>query len=502
VAGDKAVLLEARGLGKSFAGHRVLSGVDLAVSSGEVHAIVGENGAGKSTLIKVLGGVYQPDSGQVFMAGRELRLSSPRDAFDHGIVVIHQEHSLAPHLSAEENIFLGHFPTTRFGTIDRSAIRRRTRDLLGRLAIAIDQRRPVGELSIAQQQMVEIAKAISLDAKVLILDEPTAVLDETMVGTLFSLIERLRAEGLGIIFISHHLEEIFRIADRVTVLRDGVRTGHSIVREVDQEWLVAKMIGRTFPAHEVHARNWGKPALEVEGLTLDGVFENVTFAARQGEIVGLAGLVGAGRSEVAQAIVGITLPSSGTIKVFGRQVRIADPSAAARLGVAYVTEDRKAFGLLPNRAVRENVTISNLTRFRRFGFMSSGKEKSYVGAILKRLDVRLAGMEAEIETLSGGNQQKVLIGRALAVEPKILIFDEPTRGVDIGAKSEIYAFIEELVANGVAVVLISSEMEEILRLSDRVVVLRRGRVAATLARGEASEASIMRAAALAVGTVQ
>ena len=262
------------------------------------------------------------------------------------------------------------------------------------------------------------------------------------------------------------------------------------------------MIGRTFPAHEVHARNWGKPALEVEGLTLAGVFDDVTFSVRQGEIVGLAGLVGAGRSEVAQAIVGIAAPTSGAIKVFGRQVRIGDPNTAARLGIAYVTEDRKAFGLLPNRAVRENATISNLARFRRFGFMNLSRERSYVRKILRRLDVRLAGMEAEIETLSGGNQQKVLIGRALAVEPKILIFDEPTRGVDIGAKSEIYAFIEELVANGVAVVLISSEMEEILRLSDRVIVLRRGRIATTLTRDEASEARIMRAAALAGGTVQ
>jgi ABC-type sugar transport system ATPase subunit len=497
IAEGKSILLEVRGLRKSFSGHVVVSGVDLVVLSGEVHAIVGENGAGKSTLIKVLAGIHQPDAGQLFVEGRELRLSSPRNALDHGIVVIHQELSLAPHLSAEENIFLGHYPKTRFGTIHRATMSRRTRELLERLAISIDQRRPVGELSIAQQQMVEIAKAISLDVKVLILDEPTAVLDEPMVETLFALIKRLKAQGIGIVFISHHLEEIFRIADRVTVLRDGTRTGLSAVRDIDQDWLVGKMIGREFPPHVVHARSSGKPALEVNGITVDGAFEGVSFSARQGEIVGLTGLVGAGRSEVAQAIVGITRPSAGTINVFGLPVHISNPNAAARLGIAYVTEDRKGFGLLPNRAVRENATISNLARFRRFGFLRLAQERSYVRRIIERLDVRLSSMEAEIQTLSGGNQQKVLIGRALAVEPKILIFDEPTRGVDIGAKSEIYSFIEELVAGGVAVVLISSEMEEILRLSDRVVVMRRGRVAANLSREEANENSIMRAAALA-----
>ncbi len=468
-------------------------------SAGDDHAIVGENGAGKSTLIKVLGGVHQPDAGRLMVGGREVRLSSPRDAFDKGIVVIHQELSLAPHLSAEENIFLGHFPRTAFGLVDRRAMRTRTRELLDRLSIRIDQTRPVGELSIAQQQMVEIAKAISLEARVLILDEPTAVLDETMVETLFALVARLKAEGIGIVFISHHLEEIFRIADRVTVLRDGQRTGLAEVADVDQAWLVGKMIGREFPAHAAGSRVTGEPALEVEDLGLEGVFSGITFTVRRGEILGLAGLVGAGRTEVAQAIIGVTPPTTGRIRVFGRKVRITNPNVAARLGIAYVTEDRKALGLLQNRPVRENATISNLRRFRRLGFLRLGAERSYVREVIRRLDVRLAGMEVEIQTLSGGNQQKVLIGRALSLDPKILVFDEPTRGVDIGAKSEIYGFIEELVASGVAVLLISSEMEEILRLSDRVLVLRNGRVAAMLDRGEATESRIMHAAALADG---
>ncbi|WP_200840964.1 sugar ABC transporter ATP-binding protein [Geminicoccus flavidas] len=490
-------LLAVRGLGKSFSGNVVLSDLDFAVHAGEVQALVGENGAGKSTLIKVLGGVYQPDRGELLVEGEPTRLRSPRDALARGIVVIQQELSLAPHLSAEENIFLGHFPTTRFGTVAKGEMRRRAAELLDSLSIEIDPSVPVGRLSIAQQQMVEIAKAISLQARVLVLDEPTAVLDEKRVATLFALVARLKAQGLGIVFISHHLEEVFRICDRVTVLRDGRKTGEAPIGEIDQEWLVARMIGRDFPAHARQARRSGKPALELRGLSRRGEFEDVSFAVHEGEIVGLAGLVGAGRTEVARAIVGLARPSAGTIRLHGQDVRIDDPGKAARLGISYLTEDRKAQGLLPNRPVRENATISSLGRFTRLGVLNLVKERAYVRDMIGKLDVRSAGMGTEIRYLSGGNQQKVLIGRALAVEPRVLIVDEPTRGVDIGAKQEIYALIEQLVARGVAIVLISSEMEEVLRLSDRIVVLRRGRVAATLSREEASEETIMRSAALA-----
>jgi len=491
------LLLEARGLTKAFDRNVVLKDVDLALHAGEVHAIVGENGAGKSTLIKTLGGVHRPEAGRLSLDGQETTLRSPADAIGHGIVVIHQELSLAPHLSVAENIFLGHFPRTRLGLVDRRRMRSETRSLLQRLNIDIDPQTLAVDLSIAQQQMIEIAKAISFNAKVLILDEPTAVLDESMVDTLFDLIAKLKAEGLGIIFISHHLEEIFRIADTVTVLRDGKRTGVSAVADIDQNWLVSKMIGRDFPEFSAGMRRIGEPALEVRGLTLPGVFEDITFTAHKGEIVGLAGLVGAGRTEVAQAICGVTQPTSGEIRIFGRKVRLRNPKAATRLAIAYVSEDRKALGLLPNRPVRENATISKLSRFRRFGFLRLGKERAYVGEMIRKLDIRLAGMNVEIRTLSGGNQQKVLIGRALAIDPRILIFDEPTRGVDIGAKSEIYAIMEELVSQGICVILISSELEEILRLSDKVVVLRRGRIATTLSRDEASESTIMHAAALA-----
>ena len=371
-----------------------------------------------------------------------------------------------------------------------------TRDLLDRLSIEIDPTVPVGSLSIAQQQMIEIAKAISVEARVLILDEPTAVLDANRVDTLFELIDRLRKEGIGIVFISHHLEEIFRIADTVTVLRDGQRTGVSPIGSVDQDWLVSKMIGRDFEAYAMRKRDLGEPALVVENLSCGNRFSNVSLSLRKGEIVGMAGLVGAGRTDVAQAIVGLLQPTGGTISVFGQTRRIREPRAAMRLGIVYVSEDRKAFGLLLNRPVKENSTISNLARFRRFGFLRLGMEVAYVRAMIERLDIRLDSMDTEVQMLSGGNQQKVLLSRALAVDPKILIFDEPTRGVDIGAKREIYAFIEELAASGVAVLFISSEMEEVLRLSDRVVVMRKGEVAATLTREETSEEAIMRAASL------
>ena len=490
-------LLDARGITKSFVGNRVLSGIDLAVMPGEVHAIVGENGAGKSTLIKILGGVHQPDAGTLSVGGVARRFRSPRDALAAGVVVIHQELSLAPHLSAEDNIFLGRFPRTMFGTVDRRVIRRRAAALFAQLDIEVDPQRAVGTLSIAQQQMIEIAKAISIEARILVLDEPTAVLDENRVRTLFAAIDRLRSRGLGIVFISHHLEQVFRIADQVTVLRDGTVTGHERVAAIDQDWLIGRMIGRDFPTHAPHARSPGKPALAVSGLSARGKFADVAFAVSEGEIVGLAGLVGAGRTEIAETLVGLTRPAGGTISVFGRPVVISNANAAARLGIAYVTEDRKAYGLLPNRPVRENATIANLARFATLGLLRLAEERRYVRDMTRRLDIRLAGPGVEIRTLSGGNQQKVLIGRALAVQPRILILDEPTRGVDIGAKQEIYALIERLGAEGMAVVLISSEMEEVLRLSDRVVVLRGGRVAATLSRGEATETAIMRAAALA-----
>ncbi|WP_185020816.1 sugar ABC transporter ATP-binding protein [Histidinibacterium lentulum] len=491
------LLLDARGLTKRFGDNVVLRDVDLSVAPGEVHAIVGENGAGKSTLIKILGGVHRADGGSMRLEGREISLSSPQAALDHGIVVIHQELSLAPHLTTVENIFLGHFLRNAFGMLDHRRMRARTDELLKRLSIDIDPTIPVGRLSIAQQQMIEIAKAISVRAKLLILDEPTAVLDANRVDTLFELIGRLKSEGIGVVFISHHLEEIFRIADRVTVLRDGSRTGTEPVRDVDHDWLVSRMIGREFESYTSKQRQRGEVVLELEGLSSEGAFEAISLQVRAGEIVGLAGLIGAGRTEVAQAIFGVRKHSGGTMRLNGAAVRLSGPRAATRRGIAYVSEDRKAFGLLPNRPVRENMTISNLARFTSFGVLRLSRERAFVREQIEELDIRLSGMQATISTLSGGNQQKALLGRALAGRPKVLIFDEPTRGVDIGAKREIYRFIEDLAEEGAAILVISSEMEEVIRLSDRIIVMRSGRVAAELQRAEASEETIMRAATMA-----
>ena len=491
-------LLRAVGIGKAFVGNRVLDGVDLDVMPGEVHAIVGENGAGKSTLIKILGGVYQPDDGQLVVDGETRRFRSPREALAAGVVVIHQELSLAPSLSAEENIFLGRFPRNAFGVVDRRPDAERARDRCSSSWASRSRRKTSSQpsASLSSRWWRSPRRSPSMRAFSFSTNRQPCSM-RTASSVLFATIERLRAKGLGILFISHHLEEIFRIADKVTVLRDGRVTGSAKVAEVDQDWLVARMIGRSFAAHEAHARKIRQPALAIKNLSVPGEVSDITLTVSEGEIVGLAGLVGAGRTELARAVIGLSRPVSGAIEVFGRPVRIGSPNAAARLGIAYVTEDRKAQGLLPNRSVRENATIANLRRFARWGILRLGAEARYARDMVRRLDVRLASPSVEIRTLSGGNQQKVLIGRALAIEPRILLLDEPTRGVDIGAKQEIYAAIERLVAEGMAVMLISSDLEEILRLSDRVVVLRRGRVAATLSRAEASETAIMRAAALA-----
>jgi len=495
VQGTRDALLEARTVTKRFEGNTVLHNVDLTIRKGEVHALVGENGAGKSTLMKILGGVYRADGGQILFEGKPLTMASPRDAIKRGVVVIHQELSLSPHLSAEENIFLGHYPRTLLGTVDTRAMRERAKALLARLSVHIDPSVPVRLLSIAQQQMVEIAKALSLDAKVLVLDEPTAVLDEENVQTLFGVLAHLKQQGLGIVYISHHLDEVFRISDRITVLRDGHLTGTATTATVDHAWLVKHMIGRNFETFTAGTRTVGTIALDVRNLGDNHRFSDVNLYVREGEIVGLAGLVGAGRTEIAQAIVGARKHVRGSVHVFDKPLRAHSPGDAIRHGVVYLSEDRKALGLFLNRPVLENITISNLSDFYRFPTIDEGRERSFVADMIRRLDVRLASMYREVRDLSGGNQQKVVLARALASRPRVLILDEPTRGVDIGAKKEIYGVIESLVKEGMAILLISSEMEEILRLSDRIYVLRQGRIAQELGREVATETAIMNAAA-------
>lgn len=494
---NDTALLTARHICKAFEGNLVLSEVDLTVHRGEIHALVGENGAGKSTLMKILGGVHRPDKGQISLSGSAFQPRSPREAITSGIVTIHQDLSLTPDLCTEDNVFLGHFPVTTLGTVDRRLIRNQTLKLLDRLSVRIDPARPVRRLSVAEQQMVEIAKALSLNPKILILDEPTAVLGVENTVVLFQVLRRLRDQDLGIIYISHRIEEIFKIADRVTVLRDGKCSGTAYVKDVDEEWLIRRMIGRNLLTHQPTRGDGGEIALRARNLTREQHFYQVSFIVKKGEILGLAGLVGAGRTEIAKTIFGLAKPSSGSIEVLGESLKPGSPSAAIKAGLVYVTEDRKAQGLFLNRPVIENITAGNVSRFFKFPCLRLGAEWSFARRTISNFDIRAKNLNAPVRSLSGGNQQKVLISRALGLEPKILILDEPTRGVDIGAKQEIYSLIEKLVAGGVAIVLISSEMAELLRLSDRILVLREGHVTGSLTRETASEDAIMKAAAFA-----
>ena len=496
-ASNRTPLLEVRSISKSFEGNLVLSDIDLAAFPGEIHAVVGENGAGKSTLMKILGGVYQPDQGHLFLGGQKFQPRGPKEAIDHGIVVIHQELSLTPHLSTEENIFLGHFPTTPLGTVDRKRMRRDTLTLLRRLSIELEPSRTISQLSVAQQQMVEIAKALSRNPKVLILDEPTAVLDDQNGKVLFQVLGRLREQKLGMIYISHRLEEVFAVADRVTVLRDGKCTGTSPVNEITHSWLINRMIGRNLLVHEPRSLTLGKTVLRVQNLGRKNRFHNVSFSVTQGEILGLAGLVGAGRTEIAKTIFGLEQADEGSIEIFGKTVKFRRPTDAIKAGLVYVTEDRKTQGLFLNRPVVENITIGSIGRFFKFPMLRRDMEWNFTRNMVSILDIRATNLKAPVRTLSGGNQQKVLFGRSLGLQPKLLILDEPTRGVDIGAKQEIYATIERLTKEGLAILLISSDMEELLRLSDKIVVLREGFVTAQLARQDATENAILEAAAVA-----
>jgi ABC-type sugar transport system ATPase subunit len=496
-ASNRTPLLEAQSISKSFEGNLVLSDIDLAVLPGEIHAVVGENGAGKSTLMKVLGGVYQPDQGHLFLGGQKFRPKGPKEAIDHGIVVIHQELSLTPHLSTEENIFLGHYPITPLGTVDRKKMRRDTLTLLQRLSIELEPSRAISQLSVAQQQMVEIAKALSRNPKVLILDEPTAVLDDENAKVLFQVLGRLREQKLGMIYISHRLEEVFAVADRVTVLRDGKCTGTSPVNEITQEWLINRMIGRNLLVHEPRPLTLGKTVLRVQNLGRKNRFHNVSLSVARGEILGLAGLVGAGRTEIAKTIFGLERADEGSIEVFGKTVKFRHPIDAIKAGLVYVTEDRKTQGLFLNRPVLENITIGNIQRFFKFPMLRRDMEWNFTRDMVSALDIRTTNLRVPVRTLSGGNQQKVLFARSLGLQPKLLILDEPTRGVDIGAKQEIYATIERLTKEGLAILLISSDMEELLRLSDKIIVLREGFVTAQLTRQDATENAILEAAAVA-----
>ncbi|MGW4459461.1 sugar ABC transporter ATP-binding protein [Streptomyces albidoflavus] len=489
-------LLRIENIRKTFPGVVALDSVDFDLRRGEVHVLLGENGAGKSTLIKMLSGAYRPDSGTIYAEGSEVRIQSAQDAERLGIATIYQEFNLVPDLTVAENIFLGRQPR-RFGLIDRKKMEADAEELLARVGVQVSPRARVRNLGIARLQMVEIAKALSLDARVLIMDEPTAVLTSEEVEKLFAIVRQLRADGVGIVFITHHLEEIAALGDRVTVLRDG-RSVEQVPASTPEDELVRLMVGRSIDQQYPREHpEQGEPLLTVRGLTRDGVFQDVGFEVRAGEIVGLAGLVGAGRTEVARAVFGADPYDRGSVEVLGRELPRHDVNAAMTAGLGLVPEDRKGQGLVLDASVQENLGLVTLKAASRGGLVDLKGQRTAAARIAEQLGVRMAGLGQHVRTLSGGNQQKVVIGKWLLADTKVLILDEPTRGIDVGAKVEIYQLMNELTASGHAVLMISSDLPEVLGMSDRVLVMAQGRLAGELAGDAATQDAVM---ALAVTT--
>lgn len=490
-----AAFLEVSGISKSFPGVRALHDVSFSVEPGEVLAVLGENGAGKSTLMKILAGVQRPDSGTVKLDGREIVIGSVAEGLAHGIALIHQELNLATNLGIGANLFLGREPQ-RWGWIDETEIARRSRILLDRVGLDLDPATLVGELSIGRQQLVEIAKALATDAKLLIMDEPTSSLSQAEAERLFEVVRELRSSGVSILYISHRLAEVIELADRAVVLRDGEKAGELAAGEISHENIVRLMVGRElskFYPHQPHEP--GEVMLAAEGLRTPAHPRNpIDFSLRAGEIVGLAGLIGAGRTELLETLFGITPAAGGKILVGGNEASITDPAAAIAAGLALVPEDRKQQGLILEFAVAENLSLTTIRREQRAGFLNFAAESSLADRMIRELGIRTPSARQVVRFLSGGNQQKVVLGKWLAIRPRVLLLDEPTRGVDIGAKQEIYAIMEHLAREGVAILFVSSELEEIIGMSDRVLVMHEGRITGELARGEAGEESIMRLA--------
>jgi len=489
-------LLRIEGVRKAFPGVVALDDVDFDLRRGEVHVLLGENGAGKSTLIKVLSGAHRPDAGRVLVEGQEVGIRDAQDAARLGIATIYQEFNLVPDVTVAENIFLGRQPR-RFGFIDTKRMEAEAAELLERVGVDVSPSARVRGLGIAQLQMVEIAKALSLNAKVLIMDEPTAVLTTEEVDRLFAIARRLREEGVGLVFITHHLEEIAALGDRVTVLRDGRSVAHVDASEPKDE-LVRLMVGRSIDEQYPRERpEPGQTLLQVRGLTRNGVFEDIDLDVRAGEVVGLAGLVGAGRTEVARAVFGADPYDSGGVEVLGEKLPADDVGAALKAGLGLVPEDRKGQGLVLDASVEENLGLVTLGPTSKGGFVDLASQHSSAVRIADELAIRMAHIGQHVRTLSGGNQQKVVIGKWLVADSRVLILDEPTRGVDAGAKVEIYRLVNELTASGHAVLMISSDLPEVLGMSDRILVMAQGRVTGELSAEEATQDSVM---SLAVAT--
>jgi ribose transport system ATP-binding protein len=507
VIGDRAespvrgpLALEVRGVSKRFPGVHALDRVDLDVRSGEVHVLLGENGAGKSTLMKILSGAYARDEGRILIDGREVEPRDPRHAQTLGISIIYQTFSQAPHLTVAQNLFLGREPLTRWRTIDARRTRSMSWEALAPVGLSVDPETPIKKLSVAQRQMVEIAKALSLDARIVIMDEPTSALTDHETGRLFGIIRSLKAQGRAVIYISHRLEEVAQVGDRVTVLRDGRRIGTLDVAHADVPRLIGMMVGRDLALTSLPGTvPFGREVLRVEGLSRGRALRDVHLRLHEGEILALAGLVGAGRTEVARAVFGVDALDSGRIWAFGKEATIRHPADATRLGIGFVTDDRLVSGLMMSMSVLENATLPSLRQFGALGgiFLSLSRERSAAQRLVRDLKVQPPSLDRKVRYLSGGNQQKVALAKWLMAQSRILILDEPTQGIDVGAKEDVHRLMIDFTRRRRgAILLISSDLPEVLRMSDRILVMREGRIAGELARAEATEQRVMQ---LAVG---
>lgn len=484
--------IEMTGIMKSFGTNQVLDNAGFFLRDGEVHALMGENGAGKSTLMKILTGVYTRDGGIVKVNGQEVNYSNPQEAEAAGIVFIYQELNVMFDLTVEENLFMGKEITKGFGICDKKAMRAKAEEVLERMGVSIPVDTVMSDLSVGQQQMIEICKALLVDAKVIIMDEPTAALTQSETAALFEVIENLKKRGVSIVYISHRMEEIFELCDRITVLRDGQYIDTCEIKDITMDDVVKMMIGREI-GERYPSRNHsvGKTVFEVKGLSRKGAFNDVSFTVGAGEVLGVSGLMGAGRTEIMQAVFGYLPADSGEILIDGQPVKIKNPMDAMKAGIGFITEDRKVEGLMLDKTIRENIALANLGTISGSGVISKAKEKSLISRGIEEFKIRCFGTEHECGNLSGGNQQKVVLAKWIYTEPKILILDEPTRGVDIGAKKEIYNVINDMARKGVAIVMVSSELPEILGMSDRVMVVREGDVRGILNIENASQESIM-----------
>lgn len=484
--------IEMQGINKSFGTNQVLKNAGFILGHGEVHALMGENGAGKSTLMKILTGVYTKDSGTVLVDGKEVSYRNPQEAEKAGIVFIYQELNVMFDLTVEENLFMGKEITNKLGICNQRAMRKKAQEILDSMGVAISPKEVMSNLSVGQQQMVEICKALMADAKVIIMDEPTAALTQSETEALFRVIHSLRKKGVSMVYISHRMEEIFELCDRITILRDGTYINTKKISDTDMNDVVRMMIGREigerYPKREVKP---GKELLAVRNLTKTGVFQNVNFSVRAGEVLGVSGLMGAGRTEIMQAIFGNLSYESGEIEIDGEKTVIKTPMQAISQGIGFITEDRKTEGLLLEKSIKENIALANLGIISKYRVLSGQKEESLVKKAIGDLHIKCFGPFHECNNLSGGNQQKVVLAKWILTEPKILILDEPTRGVDIGAKKEIYSIINQLAAKGVAIILVSSELPEVLGMSDRIMVVREGSVRGIISREEANQENVM-----------